>query len=90
MISDLAYISKNFYISNQVKSRLMYSSSGLNATDLHLHTRNFCYLVNVWTFIESIIRLVALTKLISIQERSFSYIKLVFYLYYYQKCLKVI
>ena len=60
MISNLVYISKDLYISNQVRSRPIYLF-GLRAIALYI--TGFCYLVNALTFIESIIRTVALTKL---------------------------
>ncbi len=62
MIPDLAYTSRNLYISNQVRSRLMYLSD-LKATSLH--TKSFYYLINILTSIEFIIRIVVLTKLTS-------------------------
>ncbi len=49
MIPGLAYTHKGFYISNQVESRPMYSSSGLGATGLH--TRGLSHLVNTLIFI---------------------------------------
>ena len=45
MISDLAYSSKNLYITNQVRFRSTYSLSNLNTTGLY--TRDLCYLVNI-------------------------------------------
>lgn len=59
MISDLAYSSKNLYISNQVKFRPIYSLLGFINTDLYI--KNFYYFVNIPTFI---IRFMALIKLI--------------------------
>ncbi len=44
MILDLAYISKDLYKSNLVRSRPIYSL-GLGVTNLYI--RDFCYLVNV-------------------------------------------
>ena len=51
MISDLVYISRDFYISNQVRSKPMYLSN-LNITGLYI--RNLHYLVNALSSIESI------------------------------------
>ena len=45
MILDLAYFSKNFYISNQVKFKYTYLLLGLIATSLYI--RGFYYLVNI-------------------------------------------
>lgn len=59
----------------------MYLLLSLSITDLN--TRGFCHLVNTLTSIESIIRLMILTKLTSIQKRSLSYVQLVFHLYHY-------
>ncbi len=47
MILDLTYISRNFYVSNQVKCRPMYLLSDLNATGLYI--RDFYHLVNTLT-----------------------------------------
>ena len=44
MILDLAYISKDFYTSNQVRSRLIYLLLGLDIIDLY--TKSLYYLVN--------------------------------------------
>ncbi len=51
MILDLAYTSRDLYISNQVKSRPTYLS---DLGFIGLHIRVFCYLVNVLTFIQSV------------------------------------
>ncbi len=45
MIPDLAYTSRDFYTSNQVKFKFTYLSSGLSITDLYI--KSFCYLVNI-------------------------------------------
>ncbi len=63
MIPDLAYTSKDLYISHQVRCRPMYSSS-LEVTGLD--TRNFCHLVNALTSTKSVISTVILTKLMSV------------------------
>ena len=64
MILDLTYISKDFYISNKVRFRLIYLLSSLNMTDLHI--RSFCHLVNVFISTEFDIKTVVLMKLMSI------------------------
>lgn len=52
MILDLlAYISRSFYIFNQVRSRSIYSFSNLYI--INLYTRNFYHLVNVLIFIDN-------------------------------------
>ena len=61
MILDLVYSSRDFYLSNQVRSKPLYLF-GLKA--IGQHTRGLCYLVNVLTFIESVIKIGALIKLI--------------------------
>lgn len=60
IILDLAYISKDLNISNQVKSRSTYSLSDLDVVDLN--AKGFCYLVHVFTLTKSIIRPVAFDK----------------------------
>ena len=45
MILDLVYISRDLYISNQVKSKPIYLLLGLII--ISLYTRNFCYLINI-------------------------------------------
>lgn len=60
MIFNLVFISKNFYISNQVKSIPIYL---WNLKAISLYIRDFYYLVNILTFIEFIIRTIVLTKL---------------------------
>ncbi len=47
MIPDLVYTSRDFYISNQLKSSPICSLLELSATGLH--TRNLCHLVNILT-----------------------------------------
>ena len=47
MILDLAYIRKDLYISNQVKSKPMYLPSGLSTTSLYI--RDLYYLINTLT-----------------------------------------
>ena len=47
MISYLVYINRYFYAFNQVRSRSIYSTSGLSA--ISLYTKGFCYLVNALT-----------------------------------------
>lgn len=61
MNSDLIYISKNLYTSNQVRFRPIYLLS-LNITGLY--TKSFCHLINALTFTKSIIRSIASIKLI--------------------------
>lgn len=67
IILNLAYISNNFYASNQVKSRPTYSPLSMNVTGLYI--RSFYYLVNVLTLTKSIMRHVILIKLISTQKK---------------------
>ena len=47
MIPDLIYVSKGFYISNQIRSRPIYLSLGLSTIGLYI--RNLYYLVNTLT-----------------------------------------
>ncbi len=47
MILILAYTSKSFYTSNQVRFRPMYLLLGLSATNLY--TKSFCHLINAIT-----------------------------------------
>ena len=47
MILDLVYMSKDFYIFNQVKSIFMYLLLGLSIINLYI--RDFCHLVNALT-----------------------------------------
>lgn len=63
MVPELAYTSRSFYISTQVRFKLTYWSD-LRATGLYI--KDFCDLVNSLTFITSIIRTLALTKLLSV------------------------
>ena len=63
MILDQVYISKDLYISNQIKSRSIYLLVSLGSTDLSI--RDFCHFVNTLTFIKSIIEFVLLIKLTS-------------------------
>ncbi len=63
MIPDLAYICNNLNVINQVKFRLIYQLSSLDIVGLY--AKGLYYLFNVLTSIESIIRLVILTKLMS-------------------------
>ena len=62
MISDLTYISKSHYTSNQVRSRSIYLSD-LNTTGLYI--KGFYYLVDTLTFTQFVMRIVILTMLIS-------------------------
>ncbi len=71
MILDLAYISKDLYAFNQIKSKPMYLSS-LVATSLYI--KGFYYLVNILISTKSIIRPVTLTKLTFAQKISSSYV----------------
>ncbi len=73
MIPDLAYTSRDIYVSNQVRSKPTYLS-GLGI--ISLYTRGFCHLVNTLTFTRSIIRTVILTKLTSTLGESLSYVHL--------------
>ena len=49
MISDLVYINRDFNTFNQVKSRPMYSPSGLSTTSLS--TKDLYHLANILKFI---------------------------------------
>ncbi len=51
MISNLAYINKNSYVSNQVGFRPIYMS-GLGATSLYI--RSLCHLINTLTSTKSV------------------------------------
>ncbi len=63
MIPDLAYTIRGIYVSNQVRSRPTYLL-GLGATGLHI--KGLCYLINALSYTEFVIKIVALTKLMSI------------------------
>ena len=63
MIPDLAYTNKDFYASNQV--RLRPTCLLLNLCATVLDTKDLYYLVNTLAFIESVIKTIVLTKLIS-------------------------
>ena len=60
MISDLTYISKNLYISNQVEFKLMYSLSSLSITTLYI--KSFYYLINILIYTQFIIRHIIFDK----------------------------
>ena len=51
MILNLAYTSKNIYISNQIKFELIYL---LDLGAIGLYTKDFYNLINALTFIKSI------------------------------------
>ena len=61
MILDLVYINRDVYIFNQLKFKFVHLTSILSSTSLYI--RGFDHLVNTLTFIESIIKLIILTKL---------------------------
>ena len=71
MILDLVYIDRGLYTSNQIWFKAIYLLD-LRATDLY--TKSLYYLVNVLIFIKSFIKVVVLIKLMSTQEKIFSYI----------------
>ena len=51
IIPDLAYINRDFYAYNPVKSRLTYSFSRLDIKSLHI--KELCYLINNLFFIDN-------------------------------------
>ena len=51
MISNLAYISKFFYIFNQIKSKSMYLLLGLDIIKQYI--KNLCYFINTLIFIDN-------------------------------------
>lgn len=64
MILNLAFIFKDFYISDQIKFRPILLLLCLDITNLHI--RRFCYLHYSQTFTDSIFGPVILIKLTSI------------------------
>lgn len=72
MILDLVYTSRNLYISNRVKFRPTYLLLDLGV--ISLSTKSFYHLVNTRTFTEFAIKIMALRKLMSVQEKISSYV----------------
>lgn len=68
MIPDLAYTSRNLYVSNQFRYKPTYLPS--NWISISLYIKSFSYLRNALTNIKSIIGPMMLTKLTSVKEKS--------------------